>query len=243
MHALGGRDPGPGPPGGRPLRLRRVPHRRRRAAGRDGRGRRGEHDPARAGDVRAAAARRGGPARGRRGARPRAALRRDGAQDPDRARPRRRAALRQRRLHRRHPRRAREHQRRLGRGDQDHATRRSSSTRCSTPGALRRRGREHEGADLQREGRGPPLPRPPERPPRRRAGGALPRARAAGRTVRERRDQGAAAAGRPERRARHGDPRPRRVVVLLDDRGLRRRASCCRSCSPTPRTSASSTRW
>ena len=59
------RQPGAGPPRGRPVRERRVPHRRRRAAGRGERGGHGAADPGRARGVRAAAARRRG-ARGRR---------------------------------------------------------------------------------------------------------------------------------------------------------------------------------
>ena len=83
-----------------------------------------------------------------------------------------------------------------------------------------------------------------EPPPRRRAAAAVPHARAL-----EPEPFESVAIKAPPRR---GDPnagpdtatRTRgRVVVLLDDRGLRRPASCCRSCSPTPRTSASSTRW
>ena len=55
------RHPGPGPARGRQLRLRRLPHLRRRAA-RPGPGdRRGQHHPGRAGDLRAAAPGRGGP--------------------------------------------------------------------------------------------------------------------------------------------------------------------------------------
>ncbi len=54
------RHPGAGPPRGRPVRLRRLPHRRRHAARRGQRGRRDHHHPGRARGVRAAAARRAG---------------------------------------------------------------------------------------------------------------------------------------------------------------------------------------
>ena len=65
------RHPGAGPPRGRPLRQRRLPHRGRRAAGRGQRGGAGPRHPLRARGVRAAApGHAGAPGRGRR-ARPR----------------------------------------------------------------------------------------------------------------------------------------------------------------------------
>ena len=48
---------------------------------------------------------------------------------------------------------------------------------------------------------------------------------------------------RPQRRPRRGEPDHRRARLLLDARRSSASRSCCRSCSPTPRTSASSTRW
>ena len=92
---------------------------------------------------------------------------RHGAQGPDRARPRRRAALPQRRLPRRHPRRARVHLRHLRRRDEDEL--RHVPALLGVP--LRRArasARQRQGADLQRQGRGPALPRPPQHPARRR---------------------------------------------------------------------------
>ena len=146
------------------------------------------------------------------------------------------------RVPRRHPRRARQHQRHLRRRHQDEL--RDVPALQPVPlGRARRRGRQHEGAHLQREGRGPPLPRPAQQQARRGAAGPVPHARAHAGPVRVGGGLRAAAQGRPERRARRRDPHHRRQHLLLDDRRLRGRASCSRSCSPTPRTSASSTRW
>ena len=164
---------------------------------------------------------------------------------PDRARPRRRAAVRQPRVPRRHPRRARQHLRHLRRRDQDHLRHLPALLRCSTRACSAPRRRNTQGADLQREGRGPPLPRPRQRRAstdddreRYRALGLAPGA------VRPRRGLRAAPHGRPERGARRR--RPARtashafywtIEEFVDERAARR------SCSPTPRTSASSTRW
>ena len=119
--ALRRRHPGARPPRGRPLRLRRVPHRGRRAA---------RARPVEAAEVlttrvepeifvpplpgRRGAARASGDERDQA-----LVLRRDGARAADRSRPRRRAAVRQPRVPRRHPRRARQHLRHLRRRDQD----------------------------------------------------------------------------------------------------------------------------
>ena len=99
--------------------------------------------------------------------------------------------------------------------------------------------------DLQRQGRGPAVPRP-----RRTSGSTTSdreRYRALGlpagpfaqrRRLRPARARATRTPGPTSPPARTGVAR-----LLLDDRGVLRRASCCRSCSPTPRTSASSTRW
>ena len=51
-----------------------------------------------------------------------------------------------------------------------------------------------------------------------------------------------AAARRPDRPAERDRPDQRRRGVLVDDRRVLRPGTCCRTCSPTPRTSATSTR-
>ena len=190
---LGGGDPGPGPPGGRPLRLRRVPRGRRRAAGRDGGGRRGEHHPPRAGDVRAAAARaRRSGGRSARSATTRCCSTRWSTRSRSGS-----AATARRSTPTSTSSTARAGAHVNISGVSGVATKTTYATfllySLFHSGALRAEAREHQGADLQREGRGPPVPRPREHPARRRAGGAVPRARPAGRAVRERRDQGAAA--------------------------------------------------
>ena len=53
----------------------------------------------------------------------------------------------------------------------------------------------------------------------------------------------AAAGRRLVRRARREQPADRGGQLLLDARGVLRTSACCRTCSPTPTTSASSTRW
>ena len=79
--------------------------------------------------------------------------------------------------------------------------------------------------------------------PRRRAGAAVPRPRAGAEAVRECRGLRAAA----PRAIRTPGPerRPARPACRRSTGRSRTSspASCCRSCSPTPRTSASSTRW
>ena len=165
------------------------------------------------------------------------------SQGADRPGPRRRADLPQPRVPRRHPRRARLDQRDLRRRHQDELR--------PVPAVLdvhrrraRRRARQHEGAGLQRQGRGPAVPRP-----RRTreldddlraayatlglAGGAV----RLGRLLRPADARTTRPAGRTSPAAPAGSPRS----------GGRSRssapASCCRTCSPTPRTSATSTRW
>ncbi len=91
-----------------------------------------------------------------------AVLRPDEVAAADRARPRRLPLVRQPRLPRRHPRRARQHLRHLRRRDEDDV-RDLPALRPVPLGRARRRRDEHEGAHLQREGRGPALPRPRER--------------------------------------------------------------------------------
>ena len=156
--------PGPGPPRGRPLRLRRVPHRGRGAA------RPRSVEAAQVMTTRfepevfvpplpGTAVR---PGRGR-GARPGPVLRPMDRRAARRARPRRRAPLPQPRLPRRHPRRPRQHLGHLGRGHQDQL-RHVPAVQPVPLGRARRRGGQHQGPDLQREGRGPALPRPREHP-------------------------------------------------------------------------------
>ena len=53
----------------------------------------------------------------------------------------------------------------------------------------------------------------------------------------------AADPGRPERPPVRRGPHQRRHRVLVDPRRVLRAASCCPTSSPTPRTSATSTRW
>ena len=107
------------PARGRPVRLRRLPHLRRRAARAGAGDRRGRDHPGRARGLGAAAARRAVYRAVDERAGPGAVLRPDGAQGPGRARPRRPARVRRPRLPRRRPRRARVDQRHLRRGDED----------------------------------------------------------------------------------------------------------------------------
>ena len=154
---------------------------------------------------------------------------------------RRRAGLPQPRVPRRHPRRPRQHQRHLGRGHQDQL-RHVPALQPVPLGRARRRGGQHQGADLQREGRGPAVPRPPQHALDRRPARPLRPARPAAGAVRRRWRL---------RPARRGDPNAGPDVAA---RPARRHSffwtieefcatGCCRSCSPTPRTTASSTRW
>ena len=186
---------------------------------------------------------RGGPpGRGRAASRG-AVLRPDGAAGADRHRPRRCTGLPQRRLPRRHPRRARLHLRRLRRGDQDQLRHLPAATRCSTPARWASDGGQRQGADLQRQGRGPALPRPPQHPAGRRDPArrtrrlGLPAGPFADVLSTPRLGQ----ATPPARRTSPAGPRSERV--LLDAGASSAPTSCCPTCSPTPRTSASSTPW
>ena len=124
------------------------------------------HHPGRARGVRAAAAGRRGPPGRRRRARPGALLRPDGAQAPDRPRPRRRAAYANldfldgtRGAHV------------YISGISGVATKTSYATfllySLFNSGVLGDDATNTHGADLQREGRGPALPRPRQHPARR----------------------------------------------------------------------------
>ncbi len=152
-----------------------------------------------------------------RGSRTRArpVLRPDARQAADRARPGRRAALRQPRVPRRDPWRARQHLGHLRGGDEDDL-RHVPAPQPVRLARARRRGAQHQGPRLQRERGGSALPRPGEQ----RAGGggprALPPARSSRRTIRLGGLLRPAAPCRPERRARRGDPRLRRRRLLLD---------------------------
>ena len=230
-----------GPAGGRELRLRRLPHRRRRAARADPGDRRGHHHPGGAGDLRAAAPGRGGPPGHRQRARPGAVLRPDGQPGAGRPRPRRRADLRQHGVPRRHPRRARVDQRHLRRGDEDQLRAVPAALDLPLRRARRPRG-QRQGAGLQRQGRGPALPRPAEHPARRRPAGQLRRARPARRAVRLGGLLGAADPRRHHRPAERHRPHQRRRRVLVDAARSSATSSCCPTCSPTPRTTGSSTR-
>ena len=217
------RRPGPGPPRGRPLRLRRLPRRRRRPAGRDGRGGAWCSSPGsspRCSCRRCRAARSAGPP----APSGRAALffDGDGAPPPRRPVPRRRARLPRRRLPRRHQGRPRQHLRRLRRRHQDQL-RDLPALRALPLGRAGRRGPQHQGARLQRQGRGPALPRPPQRAARRRAGGPLRSARAAHRRVRLARASGRRhAATTPSAAPDVGSRVPGRAQLLLVDPRLLR---------------------
>ncbi len=227
---------------GRPVRLRRVPDRAGRAAGRGVRGRRGDGDPGRAGDVRAAAAGLAGePGRGR-AARLGAVLRRDGhRQGPGRVRPGRPAGLRQLRVRRRHPRRARLDLRGVRDRDQDVVRHVPAALDHPLRGAGGR-GAQHQGADLQRQERGPAVPRLRQQQAHPCPAGAVRQAGAAGGAVRQRAGVRAAAAGTTRRAPRTCPPATGRSARSTGRSPSSASRSCCRSCSPTPRTSAPSTR-
>ena len=101
--------------------------------------------------------------RARRGARPH----RRRAPAAGRAHPRRRAGRPRPRLHRRHEGRPRQHLRHLRRGHEDEL-RHVPALLAVQLRRARRRGDEHQGPDLQRQGRGPAVPRPRQHPARRR---------------------------------------------------------------------------
>ena len=107
----------------------------------------------------------------------------------------------------------------------------------------RRRGRQHQGPRLQREGRGPAVAGPPEPAAGRAAGRPLRPGRPPGRRVPERRLLRATPARRAHAGARRRQPRPRHRRRSSGRSRSSAARSCCRSCSPTPRTTASSTRW
>ena len=218
------RHAGAGQAGGRELRLRRLPHLRRRAARQDAGDRRGQHHAGGAGDLRAAAPGRGGPPRHRHRAGPGALLRPDDQPGPGGARPGRRADLRQHGVPRRHARRARVDQRHLRRGDEDQLRAVPAALHLPLRSAARAR-RQREGPGLQREGRGPALPRPAEHPPRRRPADPVRRSRAARRAVRVGRLLGAADPRRHDRPAERHGPHQRRRGVLVDDRRVLRAAA------------------
>ena len=217
--------------------------RRRRAARARAGDRRGHHHPRRAGVLRAAAAGRGGAARHRRGARPGAVLRPDGPQGAGRDGPRRRPDLPQPRVPRRHARRPRVDQRDLRRRDQDQL--RALPALLDLPlGGARQAVGERQGARVQREGRGPAVPRPRQHAASTanlradyaelglpagavRLGGLL-RPADPGRPDAAARTSPAAPAASPRSGGRSPSSAP---------------ASCCPTSSPTPRTSATSTRW
>ena len=99
-------------------------------------------------------------------------------------------------------------------------------------------------ADLQRQGRGPALPRPPQRPARRRD--ARPATRGSAWSPGRSPTCGVYApprAGDSDRHAGRRSRADRGRQLLLDARRSSAPTGCCRSCSPTPKTSASSTRW
>ncbi len=154
------------------------------------------------------------------------------------------ADLPQPRVPRRHARRARVDQRDLRRRRRRRASRCSCCTRSSSSGVLGDAVGEREGARLQRQGRGPAVPRPPQPAAGRRSRRRLRRARAARRAVRRRR------ASTPRRRpttragARTSRAGPRASTAFWWTLArVLRGASCCPTSSPTPRTSATSTRW
>ena len=197
------RRPGAGPPRGGPVRLRRVPDRRRDPAGR---GRRGG---ARAGrpvvpetfvpplpgtEVRRRRCRTG------RGPRPHG-RRAQSTGRPDQGRA---AGGARPRLHRRDQGRPRQHLGHLRRGHEDQLRDvpavLDADVRRARPG-----GDEHPVPDLQRQGRGPAVPRPPQHPPRRGPASPLRTAGADGRAVPIGARAGPAPARRPERDA--GDRR------------------------------------
>ena len=176
---------GPGPARGGALRQRRLPHRGGRPPRGGERVRAGPRHALRAGGVRAAAPGDPGAAGGRGRALRGAVLRRDGAAAAGRPVARRRAALPEPRLPRRHPRGAREHQRDLGRRHQDELRDVPAllPVRVGRAGAG---GRQHEGPRLQRQGRGPALAGPAQHPAGRSAGGPLRPRRPARQRVPER---------------------------------------------------------
>ena len=81
-----------------------------------------------------------------------------------------------------------------------------------------------------------------ERAPGRRSAGPVRRPRPAGRAVRVGRLLGAADPGRPDRPAQRHRSHERRRGLLVDARRSSASSSCCPTCSPTPKTSGSSTR-
>ena len=123
--------------------------------------RRGDHDPRRAGVLRAAAPRGGRAPRHRRGAGAGAVLRQDGPQGADREGPRRRPDLPQPRVPRRHARRPRVDQRDLRCRHEDELRALPAVLDLPVGGARQAVG-EREGARVQRQGRGPAVPRPPQ---------------------------------------------------------------------------------
>ena len=107
-----------------------------------------------------------------------------GAKVPVGLRPRRAAGIRQLRVPRRHPRRARVDLRCVRHRDQDLVR----DVPAAFDHQLRRaggRGAQHQGADLQRQGRGPAVPRLREQPAHRRCACAVQRPGAARAAVRE----------------------------------------------------------
>ncbi len=121
----------------------------------------------------------------------------------------------------------------------------SCSTRCSARACSAvRRDRQHQGADLQRQGRGPAVPGPPQHPTRRADTPFLVRPIGAGRRPVPRRvDLRPAPGRRPHGYARRGQPVDRRRLRSTGRSRSSAPTGCCRTCSPTPTTSASSTRW
>ena len=109
-------------------------------------------------------------------------------------------------------------------------------------GALGAAGGQRQGPGVQREGRGPAVPRPAERAPRRRPAGRVRPARPARRAVRLGGLLRPAHARRPHR---HGRTSPAGPAASRPSGGRSPSSaprSCCPTCSPTPRTSGTSTR-
>ena len=171
-----------------------------------------------------------------------AVLRRDGAAAAGRPVARRRAALPEPRLPRRHPRRPRQHQRDLGRRHQDQL--RDVPALLPLPvGRAGAGGRQHQGPGLQRQGRGPALPRPRPTSGWTTAGGPL-RAASACPSARSRAWPSSPRPGAARRRRCPTSPAATPASRRSSGRwSSSAGTSCCRSCSPTPRTTASSTRW